>query len=61
MQNIKFLKQNLSGVVISVDIGITLENIEALLEAGADRLAVGSGIWKSGDPIGALQTFQSLV
>ena len=61
MQNIKFLKQNLPGVVISVDIGITLENIEALLEAGADRLAVGSGIWKSPDPIGALQTFQSLV
>jgi ribulose-phosphate 3-epimerase len=60
LENIKFLKKNLPGVVISVDIGITLENIEELLEAGADRLAVGSGIWKSGDPLGTLETFQNL-
>ena len=61
IENVKFLKNNLPGIVISVDGGINLENIEMLLDAGADRLGVGSGIWKSPDPIGALQTFQSLV
>jgi len=61
IENVKFLKNNLPGIVISVDGGINLENIEMLLEAGADRLAVGSGIWKNPDPIGAFQTFQSLV
>jgi len=61
IDNIKYLKNNLPGVVVSLDGGVNLENIEELLEAGADRLTVGSGIWKSPDPIGALQNFQSLV
>lgn len=61
LENIKFLKKNLPGVVISVDIGINSENAESILAAGADRLTVGSSIWKSGDPIGTLQSFQSLV
>lgn len=61
LENIKFLKKNLPGVVISVDIGINLENAKNILDSGADRLTVGSSIWKSGDPIGALQSFQSLV
>lgn len=61
IENIKFLKNNLPGVVLSVDGGVNLENIEALLEAGVDRLTVGSGIWKNPDPIGALENFQSLV
>ena len=61
LENIKFLKKNLPGVVISVDIGINLQNAEKISNAGADRLSVGSGIWKSGDPIGALQSFQSLL
>lgn len=61
LENIKFLKKNLPGVVISVDIGVNLENAEQIANAGADRLVVGSGIWKSGDPIGTLQTFQSLI
>jgi ribulose-phosphate 3-epimerase len=61
LQNIKFLKEKLPGIVISVDIGINLENAQMIIDAGADRLAVGSGIWKSGDPIGALHAFQHLV
>jgi ribulose-phosphate 3-epimerase len=61
LENIKFLKKNLPGIVISVDIGINLENAETILNAGADRLTVGSSIWKSPDPIGALESFQSLV
>lgn len=61
LENIKFLKKSLPGIVISVDIGINLKNAEAILVAGADRLTVGSSIWKSPDPISALQNFQSLV
>jgi len=61
LENIKYLKQNLPGVIISVDIGVNLDNAEKIANAGADRLIVGSAIWKSGDPIGALQTLQSLV
>jgi ribulose-phosphate 3-epimerase len=61
LENIKFLKKELPGIVISVDIGINLENAESILRAGADRLTVGSSIWKSPDPIGALESFQSLV
>ena len=61
LENIKFLKKELPGVVISVDIGINLENAETILDAGANRLTAGSSIWKSGDPLGTLQTFQSLL
>ncbi len=61
IENIKFLKENLPGIIISVDGGINFENAEEILAAGADRLIIGSAIWKSGDPIGALQDFQSLV
>ena len=61
LENIKNLKEKLPGVVISVDIGVNLSNTEAILKAGADRLVVGSAIWKSGDPIDALESFQSLL
>lgn len=61
LEHIKYLKENLPGIVLSVDGGVTLENAEILLEAGVDRITVGSGIWKSPDPIGALQNFQSLI
>lgn len=61
LENIKFLRKNLPEVVMSVDIGINLENAVEILDAGADRLSVGSTIWKSGDPIGTLKILQSLV
>src|SRR3989344_4929964 len=58
LENIKFLRKSLPGVVISVDIGVNLENAQTILDSGADRLIVGSGIWKSGDPLGTLQILQ---
>jgi len=61
LENIKFLKDNLPGVVLSVDGGVTLDNTVKLLKMGVDRLSVGSAIWRSGDPIGVLEKFQSLV
>lgn len=61
LENIKYLKENFPGVVLSVDGGVNLENAKSILDAGADRIAVGSGIWKNPDPIGALQIFQSMI
>lgn len=61
LKNIKYLKENLPGIVLSVDGGVNLENAIELLGAGVDRLAIGSSIWKSGDPVGALQDFQNLI
>ena len=61
LENIKKLKEKLPGVSISVDIGVNLENAKKILKAGADRLSVGSGIWKNKDPIGILENFQSMV
>jgi ribulose-phosphate 3-epimerase len=61
LENIKMLKEKLPGIVISVDIGINLENAGDILDAGADRLTVGSAIWKSGDPLGTLENFESMI
>ena len=61
LEDIKMLKKELPGIVISVDIGINLQDAEMIIKAGVDRLVVGSAIWKSGDPIGALEEFQNLV
>jgi ribulose-phosphate 3-epimerase len=61
LEAIKFLKKSLPGIVISVDIGVNLENMETILAAGVDRLIIGSAIWRNPDPIGALENFQSLV
>jgi ribulose-phosphate 3-epimerase len=61
IENIKHLKENLPGIVLSVDGGVNFENAEMLLSAGVDRLTVGSAIWRDPDPIGALEKFQSLV
>ncbi len=61
LENIKFLKDNVPGIVLSVDGGVNIKNVEELIKAGVDRIAIGSAIWKSGDPIGALQDFQNLV
>ncbi|MBP9711576.1 MAG: hypothetical protein KBD55_00900 [Candidatus Pacebacteria bacterium] len=61
LENIKILKEKLPGIVISVDIGVNMDNAEDILEAGVDRLTVGSGIWKSGDPLGALEHFQNMI
>jgi len=48
-------------VIASVDGGITLDNAEELIEAGADRLVIGSHIIKSADPEDAYEDFLSLL
>jgi ribulose-phosphate 3-epimerase len=45
---IKALRQDFPKHIISIDGGINLENALKLIEAGADRLVIGSAIWKDG-------------
>jgi ribulose-phosphate 3-epimerase len=61
LENIKFLKKSLPGLVIAVDGSVNLDTAIPLLDAGADRLGIGSALWKAPDPIGALEKFQSLI
>ena len=47
-------------VKIEVDGGVYLENAKQIVEAGADILVIGSGVFKSADPKGAIQKFKSI-
>jgi ribulose-phosphate 3-epimerase len=47
-------------VIIAIDGGVRLDNVRALIEAGASRLAVGSALLASGDILGTLNEFQSI-
>lgn len=49
------------GLPISVDGGVSLENVEELIDAGADRLVVGSAIFNAENPIDAVEKFKRLV
>lgn len=46
--------------IISIDGGVNLENAPKLLNAGADRLIVGSALWEKGIPRENLATFNVL-
>ena len=59
-ERISFLRKEYPDVKISVDGGVTLKNAEKLIKAGADRLVIGSAIWKSKDISKAIQTFNAL-
>lgn len=48
-------------LVIEVDGGITSERIELLVRAGANRLCIGSAIFKTEDPTKTLQSFNTLI
>lgn len=45
---------------ISIDGGINLENAKKIIEAGADRLVVGSTIWGSDNPIETLKQLKQI-
>ena len=48
------LRRRYPGLIIQVDGGITHENIQALVHAGANRLVVGSAVFKAENPLEAL-------
>lgn len=60
IQNIKKAREEFPDIDISVDGGVTLQNAESLVDAGATQLVVGSAIWKSADPEESIHEFEHL-
>ena len=58
---IKALKERRSNVKISVDGGINLQNAKQILEAGADVLVIGSGIFNSKDVGGVIKEIRKVI
>lgn len=61
IERVRCLHTKYPRLAIAVDGGITLDNAKSILEAGADRLVVGSAIVKSPDPRAAIAQFKNLV
>jgi ribulose-phosphate 3-epimerase len=59
-ERIEILKKELPGIILSVDIGINLQNASKLLSLGIDRLVAGSSIWKSVDPVASLSQLENI-
>ena len=59
-QNIKTLKEKYPDMLISVDIGVNKDTAPLLVEAGANKLVVGSAIFNTDDIIEAIESFKSL-
>ncbi|MCE9628902.1 MAG: hypothetical protein K8Q91_02795 [Candidatus Vogelbacteria bacterium] len=60
LERIKTLREMSPNATIQIDGGVTMETGKQCLEAGADILVVGSGIWQAQDHTGALQEFLKL-
>lgn len=60
LEKIATFREKYPDMPISVDGGVSLENAESLVEAGADRLVVGSAIFQSGDIIGTIDELEEL-
>lgn len=61
LKKIKLIKEWLPNILVSVDGAMSPDTIELALQAGADRFAVGSYIFNSDNPRGALEEVQSLI
>ena len=60
IEKIKRLRGKHPDTIISVDGGVHLDSTLRLLEAGANRLVVGSAIFESGDIKGTIEKFKHL-
>ncbi len=60
IEKIKHLREIHKDGIISVDGGVSLETAPRLLEAGADRLVSGSGIFNAKDIPQAIQNFKQI-
>lgn len=58
---IETLREIYPELIISVDGGITVETAQKVVTAGADRLVVGSTIFRSNDILGTIETLENLV
>ena len=60
LQHIKKLKEKFPDLIVSVDGGVNFETAPKLIDAGADRLIIGSAIFNTDDIIGTIERFRSL-
>jgi len=60
LEQIKKARALYPDKTISVDGGVTLENAQALADAGADSLVVGSAIFRSPEPYGTIEAFKRI-
>ena len=59
-EKVRELRERFPETIISIDGGVSLENADELIEAGANRLVSGSAIFENGDVAGTIEVFQSL-
>jgi len=60
LNQIKKLKEKFPDIIISVDGGVDFETAPKLIEAGADRLVIGSAIFNTDDIIGTVERFKQI-
>ena len=60
IENIKILREKFTDLIISVDGGINFETAPLLVDAGVNRLVVGSAIFNTEDIIETIEQFESL-
>lgn len=61
LEKVKEIKKRFPHIPVAIDGGVNRENIDRVVQAGADEIIVGSAIWKQADPAMALEQFQLLV
>lgn len=61
LYNLTYLRKKYPELVLSVDGSVNFDTAKELVLAGANRLVVGSAIFREGDPIKNFEKLQSLV
>lgn len=61
VDKIAALRNTYPDLILSVDGGVSLETAPQLVQAGVDRLVVGSAIFKSSDMLKTIETLENLV
>lgn len=56
----EMINQQLLGVKIEIDGGVTLENAAAIVEAGADVLVAGNTVFRSADPVATIEALKRI-
>ncbi len=61
LAHIKILKEKFPGIIISVDGAVDFSTAPRLIEAGVDRLVIGSAIFRSNDIKETIKDFENLI
>ena len=61
LAKVETLKKEKKDVIIGMDGGINRENIQEVVSAGAQDLAMAAAIFKSNDPVQAIQELRKLI